>query len=95
MAEGNERVDRAAFEDRTKQFALRVMRLCRALRGDDVARALARQLVRSGMSVGANYRAAGRARSKAEFLSKLGTVEEEADETCLLLARAGDSGRAD
>ena len=57
------------------------MKLVNALPNTTVARAVGSQLVRSGTSVGANYRAACRARSKAEFISKLGTVEEEADES--------------
>ncbi len=69
----------------TKQFALRVMKLVGALPRSIVGRAIGNQLVRCGTSVGANYRAACRARSKAEFAAKLGTVEEEADETCFWL----------
>jgi four helix bundle protein len=71
----------AELKQRTKQFALRVIKLIGALPPSNVARALGAQLVRSGTSVGANYRAACRGRSKAEFISKLGTVEEEADES--------------
>jgi len=70
---------------RTKQFALRILRLYRALPQDEEARILGRQLLRSGTSVGANYRAACRARSKAEFIAKLGIVLEEADETVFWL----------
>jgi four helix bundle protein len=70
---------------RTKQFALRVMKLVGALPRTTVGRAIGGQLVRSGTSVGANYRAACRGRSKAEFAAKLGTVAEEADETCFWL----------
>jgi four helix bundle protein len=70
---------------RTKQFALRVMKLVGALPRTTVGRAIGGQLIRSGTSVGANYRAACRARSKAEFAAKLGTVAEEADETCFWL----------
>ena len=61
------------------------MRLVDALPRTPKGRALASQLVRSGMSVAANYRAACRGRSRAEFIAKLGTVEEEADETVLWL----------
>jgi four helix bundle protein len=71
---------------RTKAFALRIINLTRAIpKNDDAARAIARQIVRSGTSVAANYRASCRARSRAEFISKIGTVEEEADETALWL----------
>ena len=66
---------------RVKQFALRVMKLVEALPREDVSRAIGRQLVRSGTSVGANYRGACRGRSKREFIAKLGHVEEEADES--------------
>jgi four helix bundle protein len=66
---------------RTKAFALRVMKLVDALPRTTKGRKLGDQLMRSGTSVGANYRAACRSRSKAEFVSKLGIAEEEADET--------------
>lgn len=69
-----------ALKTRTKQFGLRVMKLVGALPSDTVGRAIGNQLVRSGTSVGANYRAACRGRSKAEFIAKLGIVVEEADE---------------
>src|SRR5581483_11922384 len=68
------------LKQRTKQFALRVLKLVAALPKNIEGRAVANQLARAGTSVGANYRAACRGRSKAEFLAKLGTVEEEADE---------------
>ena len=70
---------------RTKQFALRVMRLVDALPKSTKSRAIANQIVRSGTSVAANYRAACRARSRAEFIARIGVVEEEADETALWL----------
>jgi four helix bundle protein len=73
------------LKDRTKQFALRVMRLVDALPETPKGCAIASQLVRSGTSVAANYRAACRGRSHAEFISKIGVVEEEADETVLWL----------
>jgi len=69
------------LKERTKQFALRVMRLVDALPKTAAGRALGNQLIRSGTSVGANYRAACRGRSKAEFIAKIGTVVEEADES--------------
>ena len=68
---------------RTKSFALRVIKLVNALPNNTAGRAIGGQLIRSGTSVAANYRAACRGRSKAEFIAKLGTVEEEADESCL------------
>ena len=71
----------AELKQRTKQSALRILKLVGALPRTTEGRALGAQLVRSGTPVGANYRAACRGRSKAEFISKLGTVEEEADES--------------
>ncbi|MGA3266983.1 MAG: four helix bundle protein [Verrucomicrobiota bacterium] len=59
---------------------------------DDAARAIAKQIVRSGTSVAANYRASCRPRSRAEFISKIGTVEEESDETALWLELLIESG---
>jgi four helix bundle protein len=73
------------LKERTKQFALRIMRLVDALPKSSKGRAIANQIVRSGTSVAANYRAACRARSRAEFISRVGVVEEEADETALWL----------
>jgi four helix bundle protein len=71
--------------EQTKQFALRIFKLVDALPQTIQARAVAVQLIRSGTSVGANYRAACRARSKPEFIAKLGVVEEEADESAFWL----------
>lgn len=73
-------MDERQLKDRTLQFGLRIMRLVDALPKTSVGRAIGNQLVRSGTSVGANYRAACRGRSKAEFIAKLGIVVEEADE---------------
>jgi four helix bundle protein len=70
---------------RTKNFALRVIKLVNVLPNTVTGRAISGQLVRSGTSVAANYRAACRGRSKVEFIAKLGTVEEEADESALWL----------
>jgi four helix bundle protein len=69
------------LKQRTKEFALRVIRLVEALPKGRTADILGRQLLRSGTSVGANYRAACRARSNADFISKMGIVEEETDES--------------
>ena len=66
---------------RTKSYALRVIKAVQALPRDDVARVLGKQLLRAGTSVGANYRAACRARSTADFVGKLKNVEEEGDES--------------
>ena len=78
--------------ERTKQFALRVIKLVGALPRTVEGRAVASQLMRGGTSVAANYRAACRARSKAEFIAKLGTVEEEADESAFWLDLIIDAG---
>ncbi len=71
--------------ERTKQFALRIIKLVGALPRTIEGRSIAGQLMRSGTSVAANYRAACRARSKVEFVAKLGIVEEEADESAFWL----------
>jgi four helix bundle protein len=71
----------AELQQRTKGFALRVLKLIEQLPNTIGGRVLANQVARSATSVGANYRAACRARSRAEFASKLGTVAEEADES--------------
>jgi four helix bundle protein len=69
------------FKNRTKAFALRVIRLTEALPKNQTANVIGKQLLRSGTSVGANYRAACRARSNPEFIAKMGIVEEECDES--------------
>ena len=66
---------------RTKDFALRVVKLVQSLPNNPVARHFGGQLLRSGTSVAANYRAACRSRSTADFVAKMGIVEEEADES--------------
>jgi four helix bundle protein len=76
---------------RTKRFALRVMALIDVLPNTVKGRVIADQIMRSATSVGANYRATCRARSKAEFISKIGVVEEEADETAFWLELIIDS----
>jgi four helix bundle protein len=70
---------------RTKRFAVDVIKLCRELPATNDGRAIAGQLVRAGTSVAANYRAACRGRSRAEFIAKLGVVLEESDESLLWL----------
>ncbi|MFH1744189.1 MAG: four helix bundle protein [bacterium] len=69
------------LKKRTKEFALRIIRLVESLPGSKTSTVIGKQLLRSGTSVGANYRAACRARSAADFISKMGIVEEECDET--------------
>jgi four helix bundle protein len=77
---------------RTKKFALRVVKLFQALPRTEESRTLGKQLLRSGTSVAANYRAVCRARSKAEFTAKLGIVVEEIDETVFWLELLVESG---
>ena len=78
---------------RTKQFALAAIRFCETLPKDETSRVLGRQLLRSGTSVGANYRAADRAKSKADFISKMGTVLEEADESAYWIELLSETGK--
>jgi four helix bundle protein len=78
-------MDNVELKARTKRFALRVMKLVAALPADAVGKTIGSQLIRSATSVGANYRAACRGRSKAEFIAKLQIVVEEADECCYWL----------
>lgn len=77
---------------RTKQFALRHLRLYAALPKETAAQVLGKQVLRSGTSVGANYREAYRARSKAEFISKLGICLSEAEETAYWLELLAEGG---
>ena len=74
-------MDADDLKKRTKLFALRVLKLAAALPNTIEGRAIRNQLVRAGTSVGANYRASCRARSRTEFIAKIGVVEEEADES--------------
>jgi four helix bundle protein len=78
-------MDADELKERTKRFALRVLKLAAALPGCIEGNAIRGQLVRAGTSVGANYRAACRGRSRAEFAAKIGVVEEEADESAFWL----------
>ena len=73
------------MKKRTKEFAKEIIKLCRKLPNTREGRLIGDQMFRSGTSVAANYRAACRGRSKAEFISKLAIVEEEADETLFWL----------
>ena len=85
-------MDEKAFKARTKQLALRVIHLVESLPKSMTANVIGRQVLRSATSVGANYRAACRAKSIADMIAKLSIVEEEADETLYwleLLAEAG------
>jgi four helix bundle protein len=84
------------LKKRTKAFALRVLKLVDALPKTTASRALASQILRPGTSVAANYRAACRAKSAADFIAKMGIVEEEADETlfCLQLLEESELATA-
>ena len=77
---------------RTKQYALRIIKCFSALPKDTVAQVLGKQLLRSGTSVGAHYREAARARSVAEFVSKMEGVLQEADESAYWLELLVESG---
>ena len=83
------------LRDRTRAFALRVVRLVESLPRNRTADVMGKQLLRCGTSVGANYRAACRVRSRKEFVAKLGIVEEEADESIYWLDLIADAGLVD
>jgi four helix bundle protein len=80
------------LRQRTKQFALRIIKFFQALPKTEEARILGRQILRSGTAVAANYRSACRARSRPDFISKIGITVEEADETALWLELFVESG---
>src|SRR5690606_9826850 len=80
---------------RTRRFAVDFIRFCTSLPKTEECRIIARQLMRSASSVGANYRAAQRGRSKSEFIAKLGIVIEEADEALYWLEVLSDLERGD
>ena len=80
------------FKRRTKCFALRIIKLYKTLPGSPEYQVIGKQLVRSGTSVAANYRAACRARSRAEFYSKMSIVVEEADESVFWLELLVEAG---
>jgi four helix bundle protein len=83
------------LKDRTKRFSLNILDLVETFPRSVNAKVIEGQLVRAATSVGANYRAACRARSKAEFISKIGTVIEEADECAFWLELVIDTGLCD
>ena len=83
------------LKTRTRAFALAVVKLARSLPSDHATGALALQLLRSATSVAANYRAARRARTRREFIAKLGIVEEEADESAFWIELIADAGIVD
>jgi four helix bundle protein len=80
------------FKDKTKQVALRIIRLIESLPSTYTAQIIGKQVLRSATSIGANYRAACRAKSTADLLHKLAIVEEEADESLYWLELLVDSG---
>ena len=82
------------LNERTKKFALKIIRLVASLPLSREADIIGRQLLKAGTSVGANYRESNRSRSKAEFKSKIGIVEQEADESLYWLELLKDSGIA-
>jgi four helix bundle protein len=90
----NDEKKRQDLRLRTKQFALRIIKMCETLPTNRAGRILGDQVFRSATSVAANYREAFRARSRAEFISKLGDCQKELEETILWLELLGDSETA-
>jgi four helix bundle protein len=89
---GGESMNQEELKARTRSFALRIIRVAESLPETPTARVIRNQMIRCGSSVGANYRTACRARSKADFVSKMGIVEEEADETIYWIELLVDAG---
>jgi four helix bundle protein len=85
-------MNRDDLKRRTKEFALRIIKLVNALPNNPVGRVVGNQLLRAGTSVGANYRAACRAKSKSDFIYKINIVEEEVDESAFWLELIIESG---
>ena len=83
------------LKERTKQFALKIIRLVASFPRTREADIIGRQLLKAGTSVGANYRESNRSRSRAEFRSKIGIVEQEADESLYWLELLKESGIAE
>ena len=86
-------MDSSELRMRTKRFALRIIRMVEALPRTRTCDVIGKQVLRSGTSVGANYRAACRAKSRADFISKMGNVEEECDETGYWMELLAESGQ--
>ena len=80
------------LRERTKQFAFRIIRVFKSLPRSTEVLVIGKQLLRSGTAVAANYRAVNRARSRAEFIAKIGVVLEEADETVFWLEALIEAG---
>ncbi len=87
-------MDQEEMKNRTKEYAKKIISLCQQIPNTREGRLIGTQLFRSGTSVGANYRSARRGRSKAEFISKLGLVLEEADESPYCLEILAESKTA-
>lgn len=85
-------MDKKDLKERTKRFALEVIKIAEKLPKGRTADILGRQLVKAGTSVGANYRAACRGKSTADFISKMGIVEEEADESIYWMELLNEAG---
>ena len=85
-------MNKTELQKRTMSFALRILELAEGLPKTVSGRTIANQIARSGTSVAANYRASCRGKSRADFISKLGTVEEEADETLFWLEMIEQAG---
>ncbi len=85
-------MNKAELEQRTKEFSLRLIRFLQSLPKNYLGEALGRQLIKSGTSIGANYREANRAESKADFIHKLAIVEKEASETLYWLELLLEAG---
>ena len=83
------------LRDRTRRFALDVIRFCERLPRDETCKVIGRQLLRSGTAVGANYRAVCRSRSKPDFISKMGVVLEEADESAFWMELLVEAGKVE
>src|SRR5260370_34301463 len=86
------RMNAEEMKRRTKEFAKRIMKVCRELPKTEEGRLIRNQLFRSGTSVGSNYRASCRGRSKADFISKMGIVLEEGDESLYWLELLVETG---
>ena len=88
-------MSRSEFKTRTKAYALRIINVVDALPSETVSRTLGGQLLRAGTSVAYNYRAAVRGKSRADFIAKMGIVEEECDESLFWMELLVDSKRVD
>lgn len=90
---GVKNMNKADMKQKTRQFGLNIIKLIECLPRGRTVDVIGNQLLHSGTSVGANYRAACRARSRADFISKMGIVEEEADESMYWMELLVESGK--